>query len=111
MDAIFGLAIAIAGAAAGASEARAGAPIADDVWVNEQIDAANGFFAPGLADERLIDRLVSSVALPVNIIALPGAPPKQRLAELGVARISYGPVPWRRMAVWLENEARAAISG
>ena len=72
---------------------------------------ATGFFAPGLGDEGLIGRLVKSVALPVNIIALPGVPPKQRLAELGVARISYGPVPWRRMAVWLENEARAAISG
>lgn len=72
---------------------------------------ATGFFAPGLGDEGLIGKLVKSVALPVNIIALPGVPPKQRLAELGVARISYGPVPWRRMAAWLENEARAAISG
>jgi 2-methylisocitrate lyase-like PEP mutase family enzyme len=72
---------------------------------------ATGFFAPGLLDEDLIGRLVESVALPVNIIAIPGAPPRQRLAELGVARISYGPVPWRKMAAWLENEARAAISG
>lgn len=71
---------------------------------------AHGFFAPGLADEALIGRLVEAVSLPVNIIALPHVPPKKRLAELGVARISYGPVPWRRMAAWLENEARQAIS-
>jgi 2-methylisocitrate lyase-like PEP mutase family enzyme len=71
---------------------------------------AHGFFAPGLADEALIGRLTEAVSLPVNIIALPHVPPKKRLAELGVARISYGPVPWRRMAAWLENEARQAIS-
>ncbi|MDP3898471.1 MAG: isocitrate lyase/phosphoenolpyruvate mutase family protein [Mesorhizobium sp.] len=72
---------------------------------------ADGFFAPGLADERLIGRLVEAVALPFNIIALPGVPPKATLAAAGVARISYGPVPWRRMAAWLEAEARAAIAG
>jgi len=72
---------------------------------------ANGFFAPGLADASLIGRLVEGCPLPVNIIALANVPPKARLAELGVARISYGPVPYRRMAAWLEAEARAAISG
>ena len=71
---------------------------------------AHGFFAPGLADETLIGRLIEAVSLPVNIIALAHVPPKKRLAELGVARISYGPIPWRRMATWLENEARQAIS-
>jgi 2-methylisocitrate lyase-like PEP mutase family enzyme len=72
---------------------------------------AHGFFAPGLASEALIGRLVEAVALPVNIIALPHMPPKAKLAELGVARISYGPVPWRKMAAWLEAEARTALSG
>ncbi len=72
---------------------------------------AHGFFAPGLADERLIETLCATVALPVNIIALPGVPPRRRLAELGVARISHGPVPWRKMAAWLETQAREAISG
>lgn len=71
---------------------------------------ADGFFAPGMADERLIGRLVEAVALPVNIIALPGVPPKERLAALGVARISWGPVPWRKMAAWLEAEAKAAFA-
>jgi 2-methylisocitrate lyase-like PEP mutase family enzyme len=71
---------------------------------------ADGFFAPGLADERLIGKLVEAVPLPVNIIALPGVPPKETLASLGVARISWGPVPWRKMAVWLEAEAKAAFA-
>ncbi|WP_137932397.1 isocitrate lyase/PEP mutase family protein [Mesorhizobium comanense] len=72
---------------------------------------ASGFFAPGLGDERLIETLCTSIALPVNIIALAHVPPRQRLAELGVARISHGPVPWRQMAEWLEAKARQAISG
>jgi 2-methylisocitrate lyase-like PEP mutase family enzyme len=70
---------------------------------------AHGFFAPGLASEKLIGRLVEAVALPINIIALPHVPPKPVLASLGVARISWGPVPWRRMAAWLEAEAKSAL--
>ena len=72
---------------------------------------ANGFFAPGLADEGLIGRLCEATQLPVNIIALPHVPDTSTLANLGVARISYGPVPYRRMAKWLEDEARQALAG
>ena len=72
---------------------------------------ADGFFAPGLADERLIGRLCEATRLPVNIIALPHVPEAKVLAGLGVARISYGPVPYRRMAQWLEGEARLAFAG
>ncbi|MET3581539.1 2-methylisocitrate lyase-like PEP mutase family enzyme [Mesorhizobium robiniae] len=72
---------------------------------------AHGFFAPGLGDEGLIEALCKAIALPVNIIALAHVPPRQRLAELGVARISHGPVPYRQMTEWLETKARQAISG
>jgi 2-methylisocitrate lyase-like PEP mutase family enzyme len=90
----------------------------DDALVDKAIErakafadaGADGFFAPGMADERLIARLVEAVSLPVNIIALPGVPPKEKLAALGVARISWGPVPWRKMAAWLEAEAKAAFA-
>lgn len=71
---------------------------------------ANGFFAPGLGDAALIGQLSAAVTLPVNIIALAHVPPRAELARLGVARISYGPVPYRKMAAWLEEQARAAIS-
>lgn len=71
---------------------------------------ADGFFAPGLADPGLIGRLCAAVELPVNIIALPNVPPAPVLADLGVARISYGPVPYRRMTAWLEGEAKAALA-
>lgn len=71
---------------------------------------ASGFFAPGLADEKLIARLCEATALPVNIIALPHVPEPATLAGLGVARVSYGPVPYRRMVKWLEDQASQAFS-
>lgn len=70
---------------------------------------ASGFFVPGLIDETMIEKLCEQVALPVNIIALPGAPANARLAELGVARISYGPVPYRQMVNWMAEEAKKAF--
>jgi 2-methylisocitrate lyase-like PEP mutase family enzyme len=70
---------------------------------------ASGFFAPGLADEAMISQLCAECSLPVNIIALPHVPAPARLAELGVARISYGPVPYKKMTAWLEDQAKAAI--
>ncbi|MDI7862193.1 isocitrate lyase/phosphoenolpyruvate mutase family protein [Rhizobiaceae bacterium n13] len=68
---------------------------------------ANGFFAPGLADERLIRRLCAEVALPVNIMMRPGAPTMRALSELGVARISHGPFPYREMMRALRTQAEA----
>jgi len=44
----------------------------------------------GLADETEIKALVAEIAGPVNILFRPGAPALARLAELGVARVSYG---------------------
>lgn len=89
-----------------------------EAMLNDAIDrakayeqaGASGFFAPGLADEKLIARLCEATALPVNIIALPHVPAPAILAGLGVARVSYGPVPYRRMVKWLEDEASQAIS-
>jgi 2-methylisocitrate lyase-like PEP mutase family enzyme len=56
---------------------------------------ASGLFLPGLVEERLIARACAASALPVNIMAMIGAPPADRLAELGVARISHAGGPWR----------------
>jgi 2-methylisocitrate lyase-like PEP mutase family enzyme len=56
---------------------------------------ADGIFVPGLVDEALIAALVQASPLPVNIMVLPGAPSLARLAELGVARVSHGPGPYR----------------
>jgi 2-methylisocitrate lyase-like PEP mutase family enzyme len=70
---------------------------------------ADGFFAPGLKDEAMIERLCREVALPINIMALPGTPPNEKLAALGVARISYGPVPYRQMMAALGEAAQAVM--
>ncbi|EEE36779.1 PEP phosphonomutase [Rhodobacteraceae bacterium KLH11] len=70
---------------------------------------ASGFFAPGLKDEAMIKRLCDATDLPVNIIALPGTPDTPTLAKLGVARISYGSVPYKQMLAWLQDKAREAL--
>ncbi|WP_170422012.1 isocitrate lyase/PEP mutase family protein [Ruegeria arenilitoris] len=70
---------------------------------------ASGLFAPGLKDEGMIAKLCDSTDLPVNIIALPGTPDTATLASLGVARISYGPVPYRHMLAWLQEQAKLAL--
>lgn len=71
---------------------------------------ADGFFAPGLADEGMIARLCEASPVPVNIIALPHVPDTEVLTRAGVSRISYGPVPYKRMVAWLEAEAKAALA-
>lgn len=71
---------------------------------------ASGFFVPRLADPRQIERVVSEVPLPLNVIAFPGAPSKADWASAGVARISHGPFPFWALMAKLEEAARAAIS-
>lgn len=66
---------------------------------------ASGFFAPGLVDEDLIAALCASSPLPVNIMAMAGAPDAQKLAALGVARISHGPGPYRAAMKRLQDSA------
>jgi len=73
-------------------------------------DSVSGSFLNGLADEKLIERLCNEVKLPVNIIALPNVPPKAVLVKLGVARISYGPVPYLKMMKSLTEAASEAFS-
>lgn len=51
---------------------------------------ADVLYAPGLKDAGDILRVVEAVDRPVNVLALPGAPPVPELAGLGVARVSVG---------------------
>jgi 2-methylisocitrate lyase-like PEP mutase family enzyme len=69
---------------------------------------ASGLFVPGLADAELIGTVCAKSPLPVNIMAMPTTPPAARLAQLGVARISHGPGPWRIAMRALADAARAA---
>jgi methylisocitrate lyase len=71
---------------------------------------ASGLFVPGMVAENLIARIAEASPLPVNIMAMPGAPGRKRLAELGVARISHGPGPYRGAMQWLTDAAKAAMA-
>jgi 2-methylisocitrate lyase-like PEP mutase family enzyme len=71
---------------------------------------ASGYFVPGLVDDALIGQICKGVSLPVNVMVMEGLPSNARLAELGVARISYGPIPYIRAMKILEQEARTALN-
>lgn len=68
---------------------------------------ASGLFAPGLRDPELISELCDRSPLPVNVMVLPDTPSNAKMAELGVARISYGPGPYRQMIASLKSAASA----
>ena len=90
----------------------------DDTLIDQVIErgkafadaGASGFFVPRLADPRQIERVVREVPLPLNVIAFPGAPDKSVWAGAGVARISHGPFPHRRLMAQRTDWAREAIS-
>jgi 2-methylisocitrate lyase-like PEP mutase family enzyme len=120
-------------AAARAAAARAGVPLFinartdvffqkpgeqhDEAMVEEALRrgrayaeaGADGLFVPLLGKEELIRRLVEESPLPVNIMALGSVPALARLAELGVARISFGPGPYRLAMRAVEKAARQAF--
>lgn len=70
---------------------------------------AGCFFVPGLSDPDLIARICKAVELPVNVMRLPGMVDNADLAKLGVARISYGPGPWRDAMAAVRDSAKAAF--
>ncbi|HEV8579412.1 MAG TPA: isocitrate lyase/phosphoenolpyruvate mutase family protein [Thermoanaerobaculia bacterium] len=72
---------------------------------------ASGFFVPGLVDEELITELCAASPLPVNVMMMDGVPPVARLAELGVSRISFGPLPFLQLEETLREQARVASHG
>jgi 2-methylisocitrate lyase-like PEP mutase family enzyme len=51
---------------------------------------ADAVYAPGLVDPAHIARVVDEAGVPVNVLALPAAPPIAELASLGVRRVSVG---------------------
>src|SRR6266853_34947 len=71
---------------------------------------ASGFFIPGLANDALIGRICEGVTLPVNVMVMDGVPSNDRLSELGVSRISYGPIPYISAMSALQQEATKVLS-
>lgn len=71
---------------------------------------ASGFFAPGLRNAKHIEKLCELSPLPVNIMVLPDVPSSKQLANLGVARISFGPSPYRQAMDALKEFGQKAFS-
>jgi 2-methylisocitrate lyase-like PEP mutase family enzyme len=72
---------------------------------------ASGFFVPGLRSEALIAEICAVSALPVNVMMFDGVPGAAKLAELGVARISFGPIPFRKAMEALKVAAKTLYAG
>ncbi len=68
---------------------------------------ASGFFIPGLKDPALIKQVCERVPLPVNAYVMKGVPTLSELTELGVARISFGPRPYRETMTDLKQKAES----
>lgn len=68
---------------------------------------AECFFVPGMSDADLIAETCERSPLPVNVMMRPGMPELTVLAEAGVARVSWGPGPWRAAMNRLTEEAKA----
>lgn len=71
---------------------------------------ADGIFGPGLCDAGYIEKLCKNSPIPANIMKLPDTPTSKHLAQLGVARISYGPAPYRQLMDALKESGRKALS-
>ncbi|CAN5166209.1 isocitrate lyase/phosphoenolpyruvate mutase family protein [soil metagenome] len=56
---------------------------------------ASGIFVPMPIEEGLLSQLAAGIALPLNAMGRPGMPSAQRLAQLGVRRLSSATGPFR----------------
>jgi 2-methylisocitrate lyase-like PEP mutase family enzyme len=69
-------------------------------------------FVPGVLDEEQTAVLVDAFGpRRLTMIGLPGIPSLERLTELGVARVSYGPVPQRVALTALAKLVEAVHAG
>ncbi|MFS4091754.1 isocitrate lyase/PEP mutase family protein [Streptomyces sp. AF1A] len=71
---------------------------------------ADGVFVPGLTDPERITALVRRLEVPLNILYSTAGPTVPQLADLGVARVSLGSLPYRR-ALGAALDAVADIAG
>ena len=70
---------------------------------------ASGFFVPGLTNDALIEKICEGTTLPVNVMVMDGLSPAKKLAQLGVSRVSYGPIPYADAMKTLKAQAVAAM--
>jgi 2-methylisocitrate lyase-like PEP mutase family enzyme len=71
---------------------------------------ADCVFVPGCADEDAIARLAERFGPGrLSVFGMPGMPAPPRLAELGAARVSYGPYPHRHALAALTDLAAGLL--
>jgi 2-methylisocitrate lyase-like PEP mutase family enzyme len=86
--------------------------------VNEAVDrakayaqaGASSYFIPGLQELDLIERIVKGQSLPVNVMIFDGLPLTPQLAEIGVARISWGSAPYVDAMAALTRDAEPILT-
>jgi 2-methylisocitrate lyase-like PEP mutase family enzyme len=71
---------------------------------------ADGFFVPGLQDVKLIQKLCQVSPLPVNIMLTSAMSLTTELLDLGIARISYGPLPYNKAMAALQAIASHTLT-
>ncbi|MFK4731013.1 isocitrate lyase/phosphoenolpyruvate mutase family protein [Agromyces mediolanus] len=91
-----------------------------EVWLADAIERGRAYldegatcvFVPGALGEAEIAELVDALGeRRLSVIGLPGVPAPARLAELGVARVSYGPYTQRVALGALEDAAAGLYAG
>lgn len=71
---------------------------------------ASSYFIPGLQELDLIEKIVKGQSLPVNVMIFGGLPLTPRLAEIGVARISWGNAPYVDAMAALARDAEPLLT-
>jgi 2-methylisocitrate lyase-like PEP mutase family enzyme len=75
-------------------------------------EGASCVFVPGRFDEATVAALVEGIGeRKVSLIVVPGSLPLARLAELGVARVSFGPWIQRATLTYLAGVAHELLAG
>lgn len=64
---------------------------------------ADCIFVPFLTDEESIEKICKSTNLPVNVLCMPNSPDFEKLASLGVSRISTANIVQSKLQADLEN--------
>jgi 2-methylisocitrate lyase-like PEP mutase family enzyme len=72
---------------------------------------ASSFFVPGLTDLELIAEVCANCSLPVNVMMFRELTDWRGLAQCGVARVSWGGMPWYKAMTALTEEARGLYAG
>ncbi|MGH1441702.1 MAG: isocitrate lyase/PEP mutase family protein [Cellvibrionaceae bacterium] len=68
-----------------------------------QQSGADGLFVPCITDDTDIKKLVETISIPVNVMAMPNLPSFSTLEKLGVKRVSSGPFIYQKISRNLEE--------